>query len=418
MKKTTQIVCAGFILFLSFTNMAQASSRNKLVFISDLHMNIDAPFAWLQTNAPALASFINTVNAREDVSELVILGDLLDDWVEPVGNTPHTFEDVLNAQNNAGVVAALQAVCRNPDITVTYVAGNHDMLSFESQNRAIIANAFPGLNIVSDSPGLGTYSKNSVIWAEHGHRYCMFNAPDIWSRTNGHLPMGYFISRIAASKSAEDGQIYTTMDVLDMMIKDPDSFDGKLSGHDGVFSDEFIALLFDAVALTWGGFWPWDEYSMNGLDAFTEDPSVATVGETYDAIYSSWPTRMDVVSQYNAIWNDIGHLSSAANLLFEMPERIRDQYPFTPRIVLFGHTHKAAFYYHSDSVNSIYANTGTWIDGHAQTWVEIEITPDGDEDKYTVSLWYNGESTPRQQGTLSAPAATRRHVPFPQFLVE
>ena len=399
---------ALFIIALCiFTPLSlRAAERNTLIFISDLHMNVDVPYAWLKTNTTALATFINQVNEREDVSEMVILGDLLDDWIETVENNPHTFYDILVSTNNAEVITALQAICQNPEITVTYVVGNHDLLSFEPENKTAITNILPGLNIVSDSPGLGAYTKNNVIWAEHGHRYCMFNAPDIWSRTNGHLPLGYFISRIAASKSARENKVYTTMDAIDTLVKSPGSYYIPPAGQENVvFNDEFINALFDAFALVWGGYWPWDTFNMGAVDNFTNNPSILTIGNTFDGIYSNWPSRMDRVNPYEAVWNEVGHLSSAANLLFEMPDRIRTNYPFVPRIVLFGHTHKAAFYYHCDTTNSIYANTGTWVDGIPRTWVEIEINHAGNKDFYTVSLWCDGESAPRQSATLDTPAS-------------
>jgi len=144
---------------------------------------------------------------------------------------------------------------------------------------------------------------------------------------------------------------------------------------------------------------------MDALDDYTPDPSVEEVAFTYDAIFSGWPSRQDIVTNYEALSNDLGHLSSAANLLFEMPDRIRDRYPFTPRIVLFGHTHQAAFQYHSGDVETIYVNTGTWIDSKPMSWVEIEIN-DGDNGRrdYTVSLWFYGESVPRHSATVTVQA--------------
>lgn len=383
-----------------------AAERNTLVFISDLHMNVDVPYAWLKTNAPPLAAFINRVNAREDVAELVILGDMLDDWIETVENTPHSFNDVLTASNNAAVVAALQTICRNPGITVTYVTGNHDLLSFEAANKAAITNLIPGLNVASDAPGLGAYTKNNVIWAEHGHRYCLFNAPDTWSRTNGHLPMGYFISRIAASKSAREGKVYTTMDALNAYINSPGSFYTPLPGQENSgYNDEFINALFDLFALIWGGYYPSDTFTMGQVDAFTNNPSIDQIGNVFDGIYSNWPVRMDVVNPYEAVVNEIGTLSSAADLLFEMPDRIRTNYPFIPRIVLFGHTHEAALAYHCGATNTIYANTGTWVDKKPCTWTEIEINHVTGKDFYTVSLWFDGEAAPRLSATLDVPMA-------------
>ncbi|MFC1461538.1 FG-GAP repeat domain-containing protein, partial [Verrucomicrobiota bacterium] len=268
-------------------------------------------------------------------------------------------------------------------------------------NKTTITNTLPGLNIIADSPGLGAYTNNSVIWAEHGHRYCMFNAPDTWSVTNSHLPMGYFISRLAASKSANEGQVYTTMDALDTLVKSPDSYYTAPEGEEGaVFNDVFIRALFDAFALVWAGYWPWDTFTMDGLDNYTNSPSIDHVGDVFDGIYSNWPSRMDIVHQYEAVWNELGDLSSAAVLLFEMPDRIKSDYPFTPRIVLFGHTHNAALSCYYDTNTSIYANTGTWIDGKPRSWVEIEIDNTNGSNSYTVSLWFEGESSARQTATL------------------
>ncbi len=400
----------GIIPSLFTPRPARAAQRNKLVFISDLHMNVDGTYSWLVKHAVDLARFLNNVNSRDDVAELVILGDLLDDWVSPAEYTPQTFIDILAANYNNGVVPALQEICHNPNIAVTYVVGNHDMLSFELQNKEVIADTFPGMTIISDSPGLGAYTRDKVIWAEHGHRYTLFNAPDTWSRSGGHLPLGYFISRLVASKSLTSGKLYTTPDVLDRFVKSPTEVIARMQGDsrshvpggavEGILDDAFIIAVFNAISL-WTDHWPWSKFIMDGMDDFKSDPSVEDIAFTYDTIFSGWPSRQDIVDHYEAVFNDLGHLSSPANLLFEMPDRIKDRYPFTPRIVLFGHTHEAAFQYHSGQVETIYANTGTWIDAKPMTWVEVEITEGDDGQRsYTVSLWFYGENSPRYTGTL------------------
>lgn len=408
-------VLAIFLGAFSFAHFCSAAERNRLVFISDLHMNVDANYSWLVDHTADLAQFLDEVNTRGDVAELVILGDLLDDWVSPVKDSPQGFGDILSASNNAGIVAALQAVSRNPNIEVTYVTGNHDMLSFESENKAAIAASFPGLNIVSDAPGLGAYMKDDVIWAEHGHRYCLFNAPDTWSRPGSHLPMGYFISRLAADKAVSTGEVTTTPDLLDLFVKSPaerQAYLNRLSGLPaesgevgGALDDAAIIAVFNAIAL-WSENWPWDRFTMAGLDGYDTNPSVEEVAFTYDTIFSGWPTRQNIVSQVEAVWNDLGSLSSAANLIFEMPDSLKDKYPFKPRIILFGHTHQAAFQFHSGDVDTLYANTGTWIDSKPMTWVEIQITA-GDQGQklYEVSLWFYGEETPRQAGTIAVSPA-------------
>jgi UDP-2,3-diacylglucosamine pyrophosphatase LpxH len=396
------VVFLGCILFAA--QVSGATERNKIIFVSDMHMNVDGSYSWLVDHTDDLAKFLTDVENRDDVAEVVILGDLVDQWVVPVKNTPNTFADVLTAGNNAAIVAALQGLCANPDVKVTYVAGNHDMLSFEEQNKAILTSAFPGLQIVSESPGMGAYTKNQVIWAEHGHRYTMFNAPDRWSHPGSHLPLGYFISRLAATKSVASGQVVTTPDLLDQFVKMPAQIAAgshpKLTRTRGAFSDALIVGVFNAIAL-WCEVLPWNKFTMNDTDAFFADPRALKVSLIYDQIYSHWPVRQNRVSRIEAVWDDLGHLSGAANLLFEMPAYLRDKYPFTPRIIVFGHTHQAAFQYHAGEVDTIYVNSGTWIDRKPMTWVEIEIAGADDGGQlYVVSLWFNGETKPRQTGTL------------------
>ena len=84
----------------------------------------------------------------------------------------------------------------NQYIQVTYVTGNHDLLSFEPATKTLIQRTFPEMVICSEEPGLGAYSIDEVLWAEHGHRYSLFNAPDTWSHDKSHLPLGYLPQRL------------------------------------------------------------------------------------------------------------------------------------------------------------------------------------------------------------------------------
>ena len=393
----------------SVNGIASADGRNRIVFISDLHMNLDASYSWLNKNTGALAQFLSDLYTREDVAELVILGDLLDDWVCPVEDIPNTFKLILDADHNQGIVQALRALCENGAIAVTYVVGNHDMLSWMDDNKGLIQSYFPSLQIKSNEPGMAHWDKDNVIWAEHGHRYTMFNAPDTWSHSGSHLPLGYFISRLAASSSLTSGQVVTTYELLDQYVKSPSTATGYgVRGElGGIWDDAFVIAVFNAIALG-TGHWPWTHFKMNGLDGYGSDPSVENTAFTFDTIVTDWPDNHNRVSSTMAIWDDLGHLSGPANIIFEMPDYLKDKYPFTPRIILFGHTHQPEFRYHSGSVDTIYVNTGTWIDStkkttHYMTWAEIEVNDAGNGQKaYTVELWYRGESSPRHSGTIVA----------------
>ena len=424
-----------------------ATPGSKLVFISDLHLNADPNASWLYQHIQSLASFLNDLNTRADVSELVILGDFLDDWVRPYEQLPYNFSDILLAEHNQPIIAALQAVCDNPAIQVTYVVGNHDLFIFTEENKVILESYFPGMVINAREPGLGDYQRDEVIWAEHGHRYSLFDSPDIWSHAGSHLPMGYFMSRMFASKSLAGGYLYTLPDMvslgsralLDVLSLTQDRHLRQSAGAltleevrhfilnldratqssgltvdfgdkryppnslDASFvNDDFIKLLFLGMA-QWAGMTPLDRFRMGGKDNFTRDPSVIDITLMYDVIFSEWPNRQNIIPNDMAFWNALGFMHQTADLLFEMPDQIASYYPFTPQIVLFGHTHKAFFQYRSGASETIYANTGTWIDRHPMTWVEIGIPDEGAPERiYSVELWHLGDKEPRHQQTITA----------------
>jgi hypothetical protein len=149
------------------------------------------------------------------------------------------------------------------------------------------------------------------------------------------LSLGYFISRLAASKAVSSGQVGTTPDALNRLVKSPSVVNTSLSqgGYeeevDHVVDDALIVAVSNAIAL-WFGVWPWGTFDMNGLDAFAGNPSAEDIAFTYDTISIGWSSRQDIVDPYEAVWKNLGSLNSPGNLLFEMPERIKDLYPFTP----------------------------------------------------------------------------------------
>jgi UDP-2,3-diacylglucosamine pyrophosphatase LpxH len=368
----------------------------KILFISDIHLSANASTSWMYEHIAPLANFLQALNSRLDVSELVILGDLLDDWMVPCDDLPSTFQEILEAEHNAPVVAALQDICANPTIQVTYVTGNHDLLSFEPAAKILIETTFPGIVIRSADPGLGVYTLDEVLWAEHGHRYTLFNAPDTWSHSGSHLPLGYFITRLVASQSEKAGTLFTSPDVIEQFVR----LNLKGFTPSAANQDRFIAAIFNAIAL-WAGKGPEDMFVMDGKDGFIPDPTVSDVTDWYAPIMSAWPDRQNIVLPDMALLNELGYMINSAQLLFTMPEKIKKYYPFTPRIVLFGHTHKPLFWQRSGLPGTIYANTGTWIDSKPMTWVEVDIQDRPFRQRsYRVSLWYEGQGKPSHSGTI------------------
>ncbi len=371
------------------------AERRKVVFISDIHLSADAETSWISENIGPLADFLKALDGRHDVSELVILGDLFDDWMVPTDDPPGTFEQILDAAHNEPVVSALKRLCENQYIQVTYVTGNHDLLSFEPATKALIQETFPEMVICSEEPGLGAYSIDEVLWAEHGHRYSLFNAPDTWSHDKSHLPLGYFITRLVASQSETEGTLYTSPDIIEQFVHP--RLKGLTPSTDN--QDRLIAAVFNAIAV-WAGKGPLDRFTMDGKDGFDARPTVAEITYLYSSIMSAWPDRQNIVAPDLALLNELGYLINSAQLLFNMPKRIQEYFPFKPRIVVFGHSHKPLLWQRLGRASTLYANTGTWIDGKPMTWVEADIQERRSNRIYTLSLWYLGQASPSQSGTI------------------
>ncbi len=375
----------GIALLLAPALPAAAAQRDTVLFMSDLHMNLDGPYSWQRDHVSDVAAFLRGANGRSDVSELVIMGDLVDQWVFPMSQEPDNgFADILGEGINRPIVSALQGICANPEIKVSYVAGNHDLLSFTTANRDTLSSFFPGMTILSDDPGLGYWSWDDVVYAEHGHRYCLFNAPDTWSRDGGHLPLGYYISRAVAEKNASDPASDQYLDLLANSIAS--------NGISNLLPD----LVYDAV-LAYTGHVPGDVVRMNGFDGVSTDPTASQVAALYADILSQWPDRQDIVGQATAVVDDMGTLVGAAAHQFSLPTQL----PFTPRIMLFGHTHNAVFHSYDYPQEHLYLNTGTWIDGKPETWAEVKKSSASGTATYRASLWWYGEDTPRYQDTIS-----------------
>ena len=70
-------------------------ARKRRIFTSDIHMGTaesiegDHPYGWLRKDrVDLLAEFLNELAVDDSLSELVIGGDLFDEWVEPYKGTP------------------------------------------------------------------------------------------------------------------------------------------------------------------------------------------------------------------------------------------------------------------------------------------------------------------------------------------
>ncbi len=370
------------------------TERNMIVVISDIHLGANLDYAECKDNLKSLEKMLYKVKASSNVKELVIAGDLLDEWYVPAtvntyeGNNQADFVQRI-ALANKGVVDAINSIIQEGNILVTYVPGNHD-LTITPENVSLI---FPGINQARDNElGLGTYTPVDmpVLAIEHGHRYNFFCAPDPISNQDiapgTILPPGYFFTRIAALHHVQD--CHTAGDTMPVA---PQSITGDESQTlllkywnlwqwainylpiDNKFDEKMIVTNVDGFT---------GNYSINDLLPFQATPGGVIDVNLYKGIQDTWGQRQAL----NHVEVNIPTSQAIANsaLASESDNQAKNQYFLNPnsnkRIVIFGHTHFAKIIA-SDNHNgqkSIYANSGTWIDHNnvtPSTMNFIVITP-------------------------------------------
>ncbi|MCG2772952.1 MAG: metallophosphoesterase [Desulfobacterales bacterium] len=368
--------------------------RMKKIFISDIHLGDERsfaphyPYGWIRSNISNLANFLEEQLNNPDVAEIVILGDLFDTWVIPTNLDPlASFVNICGNQANSPIIEALKKLAGKG--ILSYVPGNHDM-AFSGADLAeakqFMASVFPGIRYSCD-PDLpvGVYRSGKIV-AEHGNRYCLFNAPDTWTNQPSFLPLGYFISRLVAYKVSKTGTNEDFHDILKIFIQ-------QYWESQNFIRDIFIAVAANATLNTD------DPINMTGTSGFP--PTVGDIGTFYEGLIENWGQNHPDISWRSAALNDgLGDLSQAAIKAY-FSTLGSDQ-----NIIIFGHTHRAVL--KSDILEpapggpdklvdlpcpAIYANCGTWVDSVESTYVETQ--EDADTGRHHVRLWTYPDKTLR-----------------------
>lgn len=358
----------------------------RRIFISDLHLGTDRsvqthfPYCWLNKHAKYLARFLGQLTRRSDVRELVILGDMLDDWVIPANLDPDpssayqdTFDAICRAQQNRLIVNYLKLLA-SPDsgVQVSYVPGNHDM----AVTRDFLETTFPGIRWIGNHhPDTHIYHGGNIS-AEHGHRFCLFNAPDDLTGNPNQLPLGYYISRCAAREEMQDGRGLDVVATIARFIKElfredqdiPVAVLGTVAREAGMRSNSSFHMPKGQAPLT-----------------------VAQVKQRFADLIPQWNAshqhpHNDAIQ---ALLADAGALDPVIWRVYG--KRTEEN----PHIVICGHTHAYGMWggdrhgYASlvrgddseqpgwDGYKYIYANSGTWVDSTSlRTYVETEERPE------------------------------------------
>jgi UDP-2,3-diacylglucosamine pyrophosphatase LpxH len=183
--------------------------KRYAVVLSDIHIGDNAPTCWYQAGVhfPYLAGVLDWVVARRaSVREVIFLGDTFDFWTYEPSRPPPLMREIIAANPTLlGSNGPLAALVRAFPGQVRLLPGNHDENLTRSDigllNAALTGSPNTGIELVTDPGRLVTGASGARTLFEHGHRWCMFNAPDRKSRWN-ELPVGHFVSRGIAYRVA------------------------------------------------------------------------------------------------------------------------------------------------------------------------------------------------------------------------
>ncbi len=370
--------------------------RNMIVVMSDMHLGSDPVYAQCKNNLPALENLIKKIRVSPNVSELVIAGDLVDEWYVPAttntygGNTQAAFVSSLAAANS-GVFAALNSIIQDGLIKVTYLPGNHDL----GIVAASIDGVLPGVNQGRDALGVGSYSPVGLpkIIIEHGNRYNFIASPDPVSNQSiapgTILPPGYFFTRIAALSAVQGSP--APVDSTPVVFPNTSGGESQRLLFN-YWKTWFVTLhLFpisnrfdeNIIVTNINGFT--GAYKIKDLVPYQLSPGGVINVNFFNGIQDTWEARQtrNNVSVHIPVATAID--SANSNTFIDYQSSL--QYFMNPssdkRLVVFGHTHAAKITAYQNYANEkcVYANTGTWVDNNQNnsTTNFVVITPQSSE---------------------------------------
>lgn len=370
------------------------NERTMILCISDIHLGANDSYAEITKNRDALIKFLDQVRASPNVKELVIAGDLIDEWFIPMnlntfnGKTQRDFVKAV-AVNNKFVIDAFNRIITDGKIKVTYVPGNHDLLI----NSEDIQSIMPGISEARDVRGLGAYTPVDFpeMVFEHGHRYNFYCAPDFSNRsitqTDSILPPGYFFTRMATSS----------------VMQGRPKKDNKLPpvSKNELGDIQYLYFLYwnvwKHIITSFSVKEGLDEKVINtGIDGFTDfyaisdflpyqDPESGYIDvNLHRGVIESWDERQDnnLVNVKIPIEDAVLKGTFASHLDDQSAVQYFNNHDSDKRIVVFGHSHEARVItsFNEKQEKNVYVNSGTWIDKNECTMTFVVIIPPKNED--------------------------------------
>ncbi|MFZ0441960.1 MAG: metallophosphoesterase [Methanobacterium sp.] len=365
------------------------NKRTMIVCISDIHLGANDIYAEINNNRDSLIDFLDHVRISPNVKELIIAGDLIDEWFVPMnldtfnGKTQSDFVKSV-AYNNKPVIDAFNKIINDGNVKVTYLPGNHDLLITSEDIQSIM----PGISEARDVKGLGAYTPLDYpeLIIEHGHRYNFYCAPDYSNRsitqTDSILPAGYFFTRMATS-SVIQGRPERDYD-LPLVKKNELGLDQYLyflywNVWKALITDFPVNERLDEKVINTGidGFT--DFYSINDILPYQNPDSNYIDLNLFKGSIEIWDERQN--QNFVPIKIPIEDAITKGTFASHLDEQSGIQFfnnpNFQKRIVIFGHSHEARVIssFNEKQEKNVYVNSGTWVDKNKCTRTFVVIIP-------------------------------------------
>ena len=322
----------------------------KLIFISDIHLSDDARYCDPIPDRRArfspcehrerLLNFLDKqiLTKKDDVRDLVLLGDVFDTWVCPFDAAPPTYASIFESQENKPILDSLRNIA-NTNVNLYYLNGNHDYDLSETQ----LQEAIPGI-----ITNVRCYEDNDLgLYAEHGHLFTLFNQG--YTNVANGLPIGYYITRLAEHLG---GYVRGFKDLIGYI---DDAIDLAV-GRDNIFEAIIEGLAERANA---------DQITLSAQETI----SVDQVKSLYRNLeYHDQPFK-------------VGKMLANESDLEKFGDQLSEQHGH--KVVVFGHTHVGKI--DKDSLftkERVYVNSGCWCGKEAYC---VVVEP-GDGGKAAASL--------------------------------
>jgi len=359
------------------------NGRTFIIVISDIHMGdartIAGGYSGFERNKEAFVNFMNQIRLAPNVKELVIAGDMLDEWIGPMdsdplnGMTESAFVDSIAVANQT-VIDALNNIITDGQIKVTYIPGNHDMLvTSEDMDRIL-----PGISQARDALGLGAYTPldRAEIVIEHGHRYELFCAPDPVSnrsitKTDSILPPGFFFTRIVYSSLLDKPATPNPIPGISVNTTDESQYLYSLYWEfwDSTLTNNPVAEGLNDKVIRTGIDGYTEDYAINDLIPYNINGDGPLDVNLYKGMLDTW-TERQTINQVPIQFGAREALAEEADLtkgdLSAFDGQAVRQYfhndASSKRIVVFGHTHAPRIIpsFNNNGQKTIYANSGSW----------------------------------------------------------